>query len=170
MQKKAFILFALFICGAALVFTMTDPADVAVVGSAVPDFELQDMSGKIWKLSDLKGKTVLVHFWATWCTTCETENPTLQRLYEAEQGNQKFVLLSILVRDDMERAKAYMREKRFTFPVLADTKAVSVQFGLRGVPETFLIDKNGILRDKVIGPNVWDTAEVRAALAGFAAN
>lgn len=175
MQKKAFTLIALLFCGIALVFTMTESPDVrqsspAAVGSAAPDFELQDLSGKTWKLSDLKGKAVLVHFWATWCTTCEAENPTLQRLFEAEQGNQKFVLLSILVRDDAERAKLYMRDKKFTFPVLADTKAVSAQYGLRGVPETFLVDKNGILRDKIIGPNNWDTAEVRAALAKFAAN
>ncbi|HSW63388.1 MAG TPA: TlpA disulfide reductase family protein [Dissulfurispiraceae bacterium] len=175
MQKKAFILIAMFIFGIAVVFTMTGSPDIrqssaVVVGSAAPDFQLQDLSGKIWKLSDLKGKVVLLHFWATWCTTCEEENPTLQRLYEAEQEDGKIVLLSVLIRDDAERAKAYMRDKKFTFPVLADTKAVGTQYGLRGVPETFLIDKKGIVRDKVIGPNLWDTPEVRAALARFAIN
>lgn len=173
MQKKALILIAMFIFGIAVVFTITGAPDVrqpaaVVVGSAAPDFQLQDLNGKTWKLSDLKGKVVLIHFWATWCTTCEAENPTFQRLYEAEQEHGKIVLLSVLIRDDAERASAYMRDKKFTFPVLPDTKAVGTQYGLRGVPETFLIDKNGIVRDKVIGPNVWDTAEVRAALAGFA--
>lgn len=178
MQMKIVVLLVLLIGGAFLLFTMTDSGSgkpfgggaALAVGSPAPDFTLQDLHGRTWRLADLKGKVVLLHFWATWCTTCEQENPTLQRLLQAERENPQFVILSVLVRDDAAKAKAYMAQRGFNFPVLPDDKKVSMQYGLTGVPETFLIDKSGTIRDKVIGPNTWDTAEVRAALAKFSKN
>jgi peroxiredoxin len=176
MLIKIVVLLMLLVGGVFLVSAITDSGSVkstggaVAVGSQAPDFALQDLQGRTWKLSELKGKVVLLHFWATWCTTCEQENPTLQRLVQAERENQQFVVLSVLVRDDADKAKAYMAQRGFDFPVLSDDRKVSAQYGLTGVPETFLIDKNGTIRDKVIGPNVWDSADVRAALARFAKN
>lgn len=173
MQMKTIVLIALLIGGAFLVFAMTDSGSMkssggmAAVGSQAPDFTLQDLQGKVWKLSELKGKVVLLHFWATWCSTCEQENPTLQNLRQAERDNPQFVVLSVLVRDEADGARGYMAKRGFDFPVLPDDKKTSMQYGLTGVPETFLIDKNGIIRDKVIGPNTWDSPAVRSALSKF---
>lgn len=170
---KTIVLIALLVGGAFLLFAMTDsdsakPSGViAGKGSLAPDFALQDLKGKVWRLSELKGKVVLLHFWATWCSTCEEENPTLQNLLLAERENPQFVVLSVLVRDDAAKAHAYMAQRKFDFPVLADDKKTSQQYGLTGVPETFLIDKSGTIRDKIIGPNNWNSPEVRAALARF---
>jgi peroxiredoxin len=170
---KRIVLIVLLLCGVLLVYAMTDTTamktagGVASIGVQAPDFALQDLQGKMWRLSDLKGKVVLLHFWATWCSTCEQENPTLQNLMRAEQDNPQLIVLSVLVRDDPSAAKAYMAKKGFDFPVLADDKKTSIQYGLTGVPETFLIDKNGTIRDKVVGPNTWDSPAVREALAKF---
>ncbi len=84
---------------------------MAAVGSQAPDFTLQDLKGKVWRLSELKGKVVLLHFWATWCSTCEQENPTLQNLLLAERDNPQFVVLSVLVRDEADGARAYMAKR-----------------------------------------------------------
>jgi len=173
MQKKAAVLVALLLCGMALLLVMTDSGNVrtsvASVGRQAPDIELADLSGKIWRLSDLRGKTVLVHFWATWCSTCEEENPTLQALQTSEPAGN-LTIVTVLVKDTAEKAKKYMDARNFSFPVLVDTGATAAKYGITGVPESFLIDKSGIVRDKIVGPNKWDSSEVKSALAKFGAS
>jgi DsbE subfamily thiol:disulfide oxidoreductase len=136
----------------------------ATIGRDAPHFELTDTEGRSWRLSDLKGKVVLLNFWASWCDTCRYEKPFMQNLADAERQNNKFVLLSVLYKDDPLNAQRFMREKGLSMPVLVDDKQVASQYGLTGVPETFIINKKGIIEEKVVGPLQWDSPQVRKAV------
>ncbi|MEW5744351.1 MAG: TlpA disulfide reductase family protein [Nitrospirota bacterium] len=172
-MRKGIILLAILVTGIAgvlLLVTKEEPRQpvTAAKGLEAPPFELADLEGKTWRLADLKGKVVLLNFWATWCDTCKQENPSLQALMNAEKENDRFVFLTVLYKDTPANAKEYLKANGFTFPVLIDTNNVGRAYGLTGVPETFLIDKRGIIQEKVIGPMEWNTPEVRAVLAKLA--
>ncbi len=169
MKAKVAVLVTLFVIGVMAVFVLTRHEGVntqrAVVGLDAPSFELKDPEGRTWKLSDFKGKVVLLNFWATWCDSCKEENPSLQKLIDAEKGNEALAFISVLYRDDALKAKEYMKGNGLNFPFLIDDGNTSSVYGLTGVPETFIISKKGIIKNKVVGPIRWDTPEVRAALA-----
>ncbi|MDP3260092.1 MAG: TlpA disulfide reductase family protein, partial [Thermodesulfovibrionales bacterium] len=138
---------------------------MAAVGLKAPDFELPelDTSGKgssmIWRLSELKGKVVFINFWASWCDECKKEKPAIQRLYEKMQG-RPFQMLTIIYKDDPKKAVNYMKINGYTMPVLFDAgNEISRSYWVRGVPETFIIDKEGIVREKIIGRRAWDSPE-----------
>lgn len=107
-------------------------------------FSLKDLAGKTWTFSELRGKVVLVNFWATWCPPCRKEMPDLEALYEkfAAQG---LVILGI---SDEEAGKVepFIRERKVTFPVLLDPKRkVNEMFVVDGIPKTFIYDREGKL-------------------------
>ncbi|MGB9715002.1 MAG: TlpA family protein disulfide reductase [Thermodesulfovibrionales bacterium] len=132
------------------------------VGLPVPNIELTDSSYKNrLKLADLKGSVIFVNFWATWCPPCIEELPSIERLSKKFEGNPDFRMLTILYNDDINKVNYYMKEMNYTFPVYLDSDGSAAdKFGITGVPETFIIDKNGILRNKVIGPSEWDSPYV----------
>lgn len=134
---------------------------IITIGSVVPDIELSGINEKRIRLSDMKGSVVFINFWATWCKSCVDEMPSMENLYLHLSGNNKFKLMTILYRDDKDMALRFMKENGYTFPVYLnpDNSAVK-QLGITGVPETFIIDKNGVLRDKIIGPAKWDSPVV----------
>lgn len=180
-MNRAIILVVVFALGAAAVGGLlykkareqaptagSAPAATAK-GLAAPAFELTDLDGKVWRLADLKGKVVFVNFWATWCQSCQEENPSLQALMNAEKGNDKFVLLMVLTDDDPAKARDYLKQHKFDFTVLLGTRDVVGAYGLTGVPETFIIDKKGVLREKAVGPMEWNTPDVRGLIAKLAA-
>jgi peroxiredoxin len=131
------------------------------VGKPAPDFMLQDASGKVWKLSGLKGKVVFVNFWATWCKPCRDEMPSMEALNKA-MADKPFQMLSIIFNDDLDLAKSYARRQGATFPVLGNpSKELTQAYMITGVPETFLIDADGILKHKFIGPYDWSSQEMK---------
>ena len=168
MKNKSLILIIILALGVASIIVLTRsadrPAQKAAVGLEAPGFELKDTQGRTWKLADLRNKVVMLHFWASWCDSCKEENPSIQRLFYAVAGIDNFVLISVLYRDDPAKAAEYMKANGLSFPVLLDDRNVASRYGLTGVPETFIIDKKGIVRQKVVGPIVWDSPEVRTAL------
>ena len=93
------------------------------------------------------------------------ENPSIQGLVEAEKGNSNLVFISVLYKDNPSSVMEYMKANGFNFPVLIDDKNVSREYGITGVPETFVIDKNGIIKEKVVGPINWGSPDVRAFIA-----
>ena len=108
------------------------------------EFLLKDLGGKTWTFSELRGKVVLVNFWATWCPPCRKEMPDLEALYEkfAAQG---LVILGI---SDEEAGKVepFIRERKVTFPVLLDPgRKVNEKFAVDGIPKTFIYDREGKL-------------------------
>jgi len=109
---------------------------------AHPEFTLKDLTGKAWTFADLRGKVVLVNFWATWCPPCRKEMPDLETLYERFQS-QGLVILAV---SDEEAAKVepFIRERKVTFPVLLDpSRMVNDLFVVNGIPKSFVYDREG---------------------------
>jgi peroxiredoxin len=130
-------------------------------GAAAPDFTLQDLSGKQVQLSSLKGKVVLVNFWATWCPPCREEIPSMVKLNQVMQG-KNFQMLAISVDEGGKQAvQEFFRQNGLSLPALFDTDgSVSRRYGTTGVPETFIVDGKGMIRKKVIGGVDWSAPEV----------
>ncbi len=139
----------------------------AAIGKPAPDFTLSDLNGKTWKLSDLKGKVVFVNFWATWCPPCRQEMPSMQALYK-EMASERFEMLAILQNDDPARAEKLARQLGITFPILVDPESKAAKaYGLTGVPETFIVDASGILREKFIGAYPWDSPQAKSMIGKY---
>lgn len=137
-------------------------------GASVPDYTFQAPTGDSQSLRTFVGKPFILIFWASWCETCKSEMPSLIRLKNrfAEKG---FEIVAIAVSDTMEKAKAYAKEGELNFFIgLDQLNTASSVFGLTGVPEAFVVDKNGkfvLIQDpetldatvRIIGPRRWDT-------------
>ncbi len=137
------------------------PGGKVVIGEQAPDFTLRDLAGKTVTLSALEGKVVLVNFWATWCPPCRTEMPSMERLYRAFKG-QDFEMLAINVEEDGAKVLPnFLSEHPHSFPVLLDEKAeVQSSYGVFRYPETFVVGKNGVVVDKVIGARDWSSPKM----------
>lgn len=140
------------------VITM-QPDGPPVVGNLGPDFTLTDIEGRTWTLSQLKGQVVFLNFWATWCPPCVSEMPSMQNLYNTLPQDQ-FKMLAVLHSDEARNAVSFAKKLDITLPILIDEgNRVGMSYGLTGVPETFILDKDGIIREKYQGPAEWDSAE-----------
>jgi peroxiredoxin len=130
-------------------------------GQPAPDFTFPDLEGRKVSLSDFRGKVVLVNIWATWCPPCRDEMPSMQKLYDRFKG-EHFEILAVSIDGDGHKAVApFMLKMNLTFPALLDPKEkIRALYGIRGVPESFIIDRNGILVETVIGPLDWATPKV----------
>jgi peroxiredoxin len=137
----------------------------AVEGKPAPDFTLKDLSGRDVTLSSLKGKVVLVNFWATWCPPCREEIPSMVRLNRLMQ-DKPFQMLAISIDEGGKSAvESFFLKAGVTLPALLDTDGkVSKRYGTTGVPETFVVDTNGVILKKVIGGLDWTAPEVVSAL------
>jgi peroxiredoxin len=108
------------------------------------DFVLADLQGKKWALKDLRGKVVLVNFWATWCPPCRSEMPDLETLYK-QFKNEGFVVLSISD-EDASKVKPFIDQYRFSYPILLDPgRKVNEQYNIEGIPKSFVYDRDGKL-------------------------
>lgn len=131
-----------------------------------PDFELQSLSGGKYKLSDYRGKVVFINFWATWCATCKVEMPSMQKLYQTFKKDG-FEMLTVSVDKDQSLIKPFMDKYNLTFPVLLDPKSELAKgsYKTTGVPETFIVNRKGIIVYKAIGPDDWSTPEMMEAFS-----
>lgn len=108
------------------------------------DFTLKDLAGKEWTLSGLKGKVVLVNFWATWCPPCRKEMPDLQALYN-EFKDDGFVILA-LSDETLDKVQPFITENKCSYPVLLDPeRKVAEKFFVDGIPKNFIFDREGKL-------------------------
>jgi len=138
------------------------PAQVskAVEGAAAPDFTVKDLEGKDVKLSALKGSVILVNFWATWCPPCKEEIPSMIKLNKAMAG-KSFRMLAISIDEGGKDAVQKFFKGNNDLPTCLDPDGkVSQLYGTTGVPETFIVDKQGIIQKKVVGGMDWGTPEV----------
>jgi cytochrome c biogenesis protein CcmG/thiol:disulfide interchange protein DsbE len=160
-KNKALILIIVIVVGILIVFVASKPThgpEIAEITRAPQDFELIDINKNRKTLSSMKGSVVFVNFWATWCGSCIDEMPSIERLSRHFAGNPTFKIVTILYKDDLNAALSFMKEGGYTFPVyLNPDESAAKIFGITGIPETFIIDKKGFLRDKVIGPSEWDS-------------
>jgi peroxiredoxin len=108
------------------------------------DFALADLYGKKWGLKDLRGNVVLLNFWATWCPPCRSEMPDIETLYK-QFKKQGFVVLAISD-ENASKVKPFIDEYRFSYPILLDPgRKVHEQFNIRGIPKSFVYDRDGKL-------------------------
>lgn len=123
------------------------------VGDPVPTASMPKLEGDgQGSLADYRGRWVLVNFWASWCEPCKEEAPALQRLQD-EHGDPDFTVLGIGTRDLSSDGRAFVRRYGLTFPQLRDGDGdVADEYGTTGVPETFLVDPRGRVRQVRIGP------------------
>lgn len=137
----------------------------AVEGSAAPDFTVKSLAGQDVALASLKGKVVLVNFWATWCPPCKEEIPSMMKLNQQMAG-KPFQMLAIAIDEGgKEAVEGFFKKSGLSLPAYLDTDgAVSRIYGTTGVPETFVVDKTGIIRKKIVGGMDWSAPEVAAYL------
>ena len=129
-----------------------------------PDFQLQTLDGKTVKLSDYRGKPVLLNFWATWCGPCRYEIPFLDQV-NAVYSQKGLVMLAVDLGEDAATVSNFMVTENVSLPVLLDTdKSVAQKYTIVGIPTTFLVDTDGILRYKKVGA-FQDKTEIENALS-----
>jgi peroxiredoxin len=131
------------------------------VNSKAPDFSLKDAHGRSLSLSSLRGKVVLINFWATWCPPCKAEMPSMNRLYN-EIRNRGFEVVAISTDNSLSTIKDFLARNRIDFPVLFDeTKSVTRQYHVFSMPTTFLIDRSGMIVEKFYGEEDWTDPVIR---------
>ena len=126
-------------------------------GHQAPDFTLKNTEGKTVRLSELRGKkVVLINFWATWCPPCRLEMPTMQKIYTEYKG-KGFEIFAVNIEPDAnEEIREFINELRLTFPVLLDPDMkVTRRYRLIGLPVSLLIDRQGMIRAKELGYHDW---------------
>lgn len=173
MKTKAIVLISILIAGAiVLIYTGKRGGDLprtkAFVGLNAPELSLKDTSGNTYTLHALKGTVLFINFWASWCEPCKAEMPSIQALYERFKDNKRFQMLTVLYNDDYSKAVNYMKENRLQFPLLTDNDGVTATaYGITGVPETYIVDKNGILKKRVLGPEDWTSPRNISLISGL---
>jgi DsbE subfamily thiol:disulfide oxidoreductase len=129
-----------------------------------PRFVLPDLSGKVVRMDDLRGKVVLLNLWATWCPPCVEEMPTLEELSKKMVGHD-FVLLAISEDERSEKVGPWVEKRGLTFPVLLDAQGqIGGDLGITGYPETFIVDRAGRIVYHHIGYRNWAEPGIVAAL------
>jgi len=126
------------------------------------DFALADLSGATLRLSDLKGKVVILNFWTTWCPDCRVEMPAMEKLYQRfkERG---VVMLAVDLREPPKIVRQFFESHKLSFTALLDSDGqVGRSFGIRSIPTTFIIDQSGGIIGKAIGSRKWDSSAVAA--------
>ena len=127
-------------------------------GAPAPDFTLPDLDGKMVSLAGYEGKVVFLNIWATWCPPCVEEMPSMEKLH-IELKDEGFEILAVSIDESgAEAVLPFMKKHKLNFPALTDTKGIFKSlYQTTGVPETFIIDKDGIIIEKAIGPRDWAT-------------
>lgn len=136
---------------ALLLFSCTEEQKGIPKGSLAPDFEALDLQGIPRRLSDFKGKVVMLYFWADWCPTCRKEFPETQAYYQKIQNNN-FELLAINVAQPSKVSREFQQKYKATFPMLLDTAGtISRQYGVEELPTNYFIDPQGKVARRIVG-------------------
>lgn len=154
-----------------LAWVQREPSARAGPGSPAPHFEAHDLSGTPVSLDDFEGRVVLLNIWATWCYPCRVEMPSMQRLHEEYRGTD-FEIVAVSIdaangeTDEMDRPGgdigAFADSLGLSFRILHDpTGRIQEAYQTTGVPESFLIGRDGVIYRRVLGATEWDTAENR---------
>jgi thiol-disulfide isomerase/thioredoxin len=142
----------------ALVIKIRPQMNLLEVGSRAPDFHAVDLgTGRATTLADYKDKVILLNIWATWCQPCRVEMPAIERLHQ-KLGGRGFQIVSVSIDADGDSVvSAYARDLGLTFQILHNQSGDIQQiYQTTGVPESFVIDRDGIIVKKVIGAAAWD--------------
>lgn len=137
------------------------------VGKSAPNFELTKLDGTNVKLSDLKGKKVILNFWATWCGPCQQEMPDMEAFYKEHKENVEILAINYTPSEKggrEEKVSNFAKEKGITFPILLDKNIdVTTAYKVITIPTSYFIDTKGVIQDKFIGPMTQKEMEKRIA-------
>ena len=136
------------------------------VGYLAPDFTLPSLDGQTVRLSDFRGKkAIFLNFWATWCAPCRLEMPTMDKAYQEYKSRGLEILAVSLDAGSNSVVKNFMQELKLDFPVLSDPDMEVLRlYRMVGIPASFLIDKQGIVRHREVGYRDWTDPESRRQL------
>jgi len=136
----------------------------------ISDFTLPSLSGETRSLSSYKRKVVLLNFWATWCPPCRAEMPSMEKLYSSFKGKD-FEILAVNLQEDPKTVKDFVTKNGYTFPILLDSEGrTGSVYGVRGIPTTYVIDKEGFVLGGSVGGKEWDGVEVIEAIGALLDN
>jgi len=122
------------------------------------DFTLDQLDGAKLDVEELKGKVVFINFWATWCAPCIAEMPGIQDLYKKFQDNPDVVFVMINIEAKEEKVRKFIKKKKFTFPIyFPDTTRIPTVYESKGIPTTFVLDKEGYISYKKVGMASYDS-------------
>jgi thiol-disulfide isomerase/thioredoxin len=128
------------------------------------DFTAARLDGTTVRLSGLAGKVVFLNFWATWCPPCREEMPSMEALYQRFRGKD-LEFLAVDIQENKDEVAAFMNEYGLHFPAVLDsTGRISAEYGIRGIPTTFIIDREGGIIASVVGGRDWNTQAVAEAM------
>lgn len=168
-MKSRIFLIGLIIVGVSIIFLLQTKDSFrnragskwAQKGAPAPDFTLPDLNGTRVSLADFRGKVILLNIWATWCLPCVEEMPSMEKLHREMQG-EDFIILAVSIDNaGTEVVIPFVEKHDLSFTVLVDRKAtVKSLFQATGVPESIIIDQQGIILEKVIGARNWASSEI----------
>lgn len=137
--------------------------EASIAGRKAPQFTFEH-GGKPMRLADLRGKVVVVNFWATWCPPCVEETPLLNRL-EQRIASRGGVVLGISVDEDSVAYERFLQDQKVAYPTFRDpSKKISLEYGTSMYPETYIVDRHGRIARKIVGPQQWDSPDMIAYL------
>jgi peroxiredoxin len=134
-------------------------------GKMAPDFHLNDLAGKPVSLSQFRGRVVFLNLWATWCPPCREEMPSIEALHRAFKSDPNFTVLAVSEDAETKPVPNYIKSNKFDFTVLLDpSNSVGEAYGVSGLPESFVIGRDGRIVAHHVGPYDWGNADLRSAL------
>jgi cytochrome c biogenesis protein CcmG, thiol:disulfide interchange protein DsbE len=162
MRLKPILFFAVVgVIAGYIIYKQADP-NVIAAGKPAPDFTVKDQNGNQLKLSELRGNLVFLNVWATDCAPCVQEMPDMEVMNHAFK-DRKFKMVTVSIDTDWKPVTAFFKQYRLTMPVYLDPgRSVYGAYHLTGTPETFLIDRNGIILKHTIGADRWASDAVLA--------
>jgi peroxiredoxin len=159
------IIFRLTASDVGLFHARTGESPTVAAGRMAPDFKLTTLDGKPASLTALRGKVVFLNLWATWCPPCREEMPSIQTLYQQFQSAPDFVVLAVSEDSNPAQVANYVKQHKFGFEVLLDPRnSVGEAYDVSGLPESFVIGRDGRIVAHHVGPYDWANHDIREAL------
>lgn len=159
LKKRSTIICLVSLCIVASSLLSCEQSQGAATSKTIaPDFSLSNIDGSTFRLSETKGKVVFLNFWSTGCGPCKDEMPQFEAIYN-KYKNKGFVIVGVAL-DPPADSSAFVKAKGLTFPVVTATRQVVSRYGgIKWIPTTFVIDKDGYMFKKIVGPQSTKTWE-----------